>query len=178
MVSDGAPCQCNIHDCKMHVITARRPTLAHTPACPRSSHLAIAAAASARTSRHLFVQVPKASTAYALVLIFTWYSMSTALSIYNKKVLGKHYGFLDGEPFPAPLFMTSVQFLTQFGMAWLALQCVAKRTLDPSTQPAPPASCSAHRCMLPHEGISTPHLLSETIYASAIQLSTYMRRNP
>eukprot|EP00892_Ulva_mutabilis_P004910 jgi/Ulvmu1/2791/UM140_0021.1 len=76
-------------------------------------------------------EVPKASTGYALLLIFTWYTMSTALSIYNKKVLGKRYGILDNEPFPAPLLMTSVQFLAQYAMAWLSLKCVAARTLDP-----------------------------------------------
>lgn len=73
--------------------------------------------------------------------------MSTALSIYNKKVFGKKYGILD-KPFPAPLLMTSIQFLAQYSMAWLSLQCVVKRSLPPSTLPGATVIISAVPCMI------------------------------
>ena len=43
--------------------------------------------------------------------------MSTALNIYNKKVIGRKYGVLDGEPFPLPMLMSAVQFGLQHVLA-------------------------------------------------------------
>jgi hypothetical protein len=49
----------------------------------------------------------------ALSLILTWYVMSTMLSLYNKKVIGRHYGVLQGTPFPLPMMMSALQFSLQ-----------------------------------------------------------------
>ena len=58
-----------------------------------------------------------AAIAQALVLVVMWYTMSTALNIYNKKVIGHKYGVLGGEPFPLPMLMSAVQFAMQHVLA-------------------------------------------------------------
>ena len=69
------------------------------------------------------------AVARALVLVLTWYCMSTALSLYNKKVIGHKYGVLKGQPFPAPMLMSSVQFALQHGLARAAHALGARRTI-------------------------------------------------
>jgi len=63
------------------------------------------------------------------LLVSTWYFLSTCLTLYNKAFLGKHHGFLGMEGFPAPLFMTAVQFIIQWSICGLILWttcCVPK----------------------------------------------------
>jgi len=45
--------------------------------------------------------------------IGVWYVLSTCLTLYNKLLLSKDDNLLDQGPFPAPLFMTGVQFAFQ-----------------------------------------------------------------
>lgn len=56
-------------------------------------------------------------TIRTMVLICTWYILSTSLSLYNKQLLGKKHGVFGKGAFPAPLFMSSVQFLCQTALA-------------------------------------------------------------
>jgi hypothetical protein len=62
--------------------------------------------------------------------------MSTMLSLYNKKVLGKKYGILNGEPFPAPLLMSAIQFTAQYLLARLAHASGCKRTAPTGRPPS------------------------------------------
>ncbi|GLI64396.1 hypothetical protein VaNZ11_007662 [Volvox africanus] len=65
-----------------------------------------------------------------LSLIFAWYILSTCLSIYNKKTVGKKYGLFGNHPFPAPLLMSSVQFACQTGLAKIVFfMGLAQRTM-------------------------------------------------
>jgi hypothetical protein len=88
------------------------------------------------------------SVAYAVVLAITWYFTSTALSVYNKKVLGRKYGVLGGQPFPAPMLMVAIQFAMQYGLARSALALGCKRTLS-----APLAALPQLRCTIALQSI-------------------------
>lgn len=72
----------------------------------------------------------------ALAYIGTWYIMSTVLSVYNKEVIGKKYGLLKDPNFPggfpAPLMMSSVQFLGQYGLAVLGRSMSCAQTSNAS----------------------------------------------
>ncbi|GIL52194.1 hypothetical protein Vafri_8132 [Volvox africanus] len=64
-----------------------------------------------------------------LSLILAWYILSTCLSLYNKKTVGKKYGLFGNHPFPAPLLLSSVQFACQTGLAKIVfLLGLAQRT--------------------------------------------------
>ncbi|GIL83553.1 hypothetical protein Vretimale_10327 [Volvox reticuliferus] len=64
-----------------------------------------------------------------LSLILAWYILSTCLSLYNKKTVGKKYGLFGNHPFPAPLLMSSIQFACQTGLAKIVfLLGLAQRT--------------------------------------------------
>lgn len=75
--------------------------------------------------------------------------MSTILSIYNKKVLGKKYGLLKDPHFeggfPAPLMMSAIQFVGQYLLAILGHALGARRTTDPSTFHHPPSTATSTR---------------------------------
>lgn len=60
------------------------------------------------------------------LLVAGWYTMSTALSLVNKKVNGQNYG-----AFPMPLMLTGVQFLVQFGVVEFVLSLPPLRKLRP-----------------------------------------------
>lgn len=65
------------------------------------------------------------------VLIGTWYTLSTCITIFNKVLLGKTKGvFGNSGGFPAPLFMTAVQFVIQ----WALSAFVLSLTCYPSTR--------------------------------------------
>lgn len=72
-----------------------------------------------------------------LGLILLWYCFSTALSLWNKLLIGAEDGHgLFGEGrFPAPFFMTSVQFFSQFLFAkvLLSTRCISKSCEQPLT---------------------------------------------
>lgn len=57
------------------------------------------------------------TTAFNLLLILTWYFLSTCLSLWNKQLVGKEHGVLGLGPFPAPMLLTAVQFMCQHLMA-------------------------------------------------------------
>eukprot|EP00195_Chlamydomonas_chlamydogama_P011097 CAMPEP_0202891508 /NCGR_PEP_ID=MMETSP1392-20130828/1552_1 /ASSEMBLY_ACC=CAM_ASM_000868 /TAXON_ID=225041 /ORGANISM="Chlamydomonas chlamydogama, Strain SAG 11-48b" /LENGTH=439 /DNA_ID=CAMNT_0049575287 /DNA_START=181 /DNA_END=1500 /DNA_ORIENTATION=- len=62
------------------------------------------------------------------LLIAAWYTLSTALSSYNKLLLGKNHGIF-GKAFPAPLFMSAVQFALQCVLAKIVFQLrIVERT--------------------------------------------------
>lgn len=65
-----------------------------------------------------------------LLLITIWYVLSTGLSMFNKKVVGKKHGiFGNGHGFPAPLLLSSVQFALQTVLAKLVFRIgVCERT--------------------------------------------------
>lgn len=77
------------------------------------------------------------TTVINLGLILLWYCFSTALSLWNKLLIGAEDGHgLFGEGrFPAPFFMTSIQFFSQFFLARLLLStgCVSKTCEQPLT---------------------------------------------
>ena len=56
-----------------------------------------------------------------LALILTWYFFSTCLSLWNRTLLGHGHGVAGRGAFPAPMFMTAMQFCVQILMARLAL---------------------------------------------------------
>jgi len=62
------------------------------------------------------------------MLTVSWFGLSTALALFNKQVFGRRHG-----GFPAPLFLTSVQFLIQFLLADFSLKYLA-----PSLMPKMP----------------------------------------
>ncbi|PNW80817.1 hypothetical protein CHLRE_07g330850v5 [Chlamydomonas reinhardtii] len=65
-----------------------------------------------------------------LALILTWYVLSTGLSLYNKQLVGKEHGLFGRGAFPAPLFMSSVQFACQTLLAKLTFGAgLASRTM-------------------------------------------------
>lgn len=72
-----------------------------------------------------------------LGLILLWYCFSTALSLWNKLLIGAEDGHgLFGEGrFPAPFFMTSMQFFSQFFFSRMLLssRCVSKKCEQPMT---------------------------------------------
>ena len=82
--------------------------------------------------RHLCLQKrPRAQLIMrSLLLVLTWYAMSSALSLYNKKVIGKKYGVLGGEPFPAPMLMSASQFAMQHVLARTAHALGVRRTIS------------------------------------------------
>eukprot|EP00775_Hariotina_reticulata_P003160 gene3160-3438_t len=51
------------------------------------------------------------------LLILTWYFLSTALGIFNKKLVGKEHGIFGRGAFPAPMLLTGVQFAFQHVLA-------------------------------------------------------------
>lgn len=56
-----------------------------------------------------------------LVLIGVWYFLSTFLTLYNKVLLGQHKGIFGDSGFPAPLFMTALQFMFQWLLSSIVL---------------------------------------------------------
>lgn len=48
-----------------------------------------------------------------IALILLWYLFSTVLSLWNKLLVGKEHGLFGKRAFPAPFFMSSVQFFLQ-----------------------------------------------------------------
>ena len=56
-----------------------------------------------------------------LSYIAVWYFLSTLLTLYNKVLLGHKRGLFGDAGFPAPLFMTGVQFFIQWGLASMVL---------------------------------------------------------
>ncbi|KXZ53955.1 hypothetical protein GPECTOR_6g874 [Gonium pectorale] len=54
-----------------------------------------------------------------VVLILVWYVLSTGLSLFNKQLVGKDHGLFGKGAFPAPLLMSSVQFICQTLLAKL-----------------------------------------------------------
>ena len=56
-----------------------------------------------------------------LALILTWYFFSTCLSLWNRTLLGHGRGVAGRGAFPAPMFMTALQFCVQILMARAAL---------------------------------------------------------
>lgn len=64
-------------------------------------------------------------------LIGIWYTLSTCITIYNKILLGEKHGvFGNSGGFPAPLFMTAVQFMVQ----WLLSGFVMSLTCYPKAE--------------------------------------------
>jgi hypothetical protein len=92
--------------------------------------------------------------AYAVALALAWYATSTVLSLYNKHVIGHKYGVLGGQPFPAPMLMSSMQFAMQYGLARLALASGIKRSLGAAPH------CQAARAVVDCGVVPTPSLLS------------------
>ncbi|KAL6768099.1 hypothetical protein ACKKBF_B37790 [Auxenochlorella protothecoides x Auxenochlorella symbiontica] len=58
-----------------------------------------------------------AGAARNLMLICIWYFLSTSLSLWNKMLVGKDRGLFGKGPFPAPILMSSVQFIFQHFLA-------------------------------------------------------------
>lgn len=56
-----------------------------------------------------------------IALTLFWYLLSTALSMWNKLLVGRDHGAFGGEPFPAPFFMSSVQFFGQYFLSTFVL---------------------------------------------------------
>ena len=53
------------------------------------------------------------------LLTFAWFGLSTCLALFNKALFGQRKG-----GFPAPLLLTSVQFLMQYLIAALTLRFI------------------------------------------------------
>jgi solute carrier family 35 protein C2 len=68
-----------------------------------------------------------------LGLILLWYFFGTFLSLWNKLLVGKEHGLFGKGAFPAPFFMTSVQFFCQHLLArgLLASGLAARRAEEP-----------------------------------------------
>eukprot|EP00877_Chromochloris_zofingiensis_P007804 jgi/Chrzof1/3277/Cz12g19080.t1 len=65
-------------------------------------------------------------------LILAWYCLSTSLSVYNKQLVGKNHGIFGKGAFPAPLFMSSLQFAFQTLLAKLVFKSgLMSRTAQP-----------------------------------------------
>ena len=56
-----------------------------------------------------------------LAIIGVWYFLSTVLTLYNKVLLGHKKGLFGGSGFPAPLFMTGLQFAIQWALSGMVL---------------------------------------------------------
>jgi len=89
-----------------------------------------------------------------LGLILTWYVLGTALTLYNKLLLGRKHGLLGRGAFPAPLLMSALQF---------SFQCLLAKAVFRSgliaRSPSPPLPWATYcRVVLPN-GITTSDLL-------------------
>ncbi|KAG2496800.1 hypothetical protein HYH03_005207 [Edaphochlamys debaryana] len=62
-------------------------------------------------------EASKTKSVKCLALILAWYVLSTGLSLYNKQLVGKDHGMFGKGAFPAPLFMSAVQFICQTMLA-------------------------------------------------------------
>jgi len=66
------------------------------------------------------------------LLISAWYFLGTSLTFYNKLLVGKDSKMFNHEPFPAPLFMASIQFAMQHSLARIAFASgIFKRSAEP-----------------------------------------------
>lgn len=66
-----------------------------------------------------------------LCLILLWYFFGTFLSLWNKLLVGKEHGLFGKGAFPAPFFMSSMQFLFQHLIARLVLFTgISRRTVS------------------------------------------------
>jgi hypothetical protein len=116
---------------RAHPLTLRKPHVAAPRSTLPSFRLVTRCPRNAPTLFWPAVQAKSQVVAVtrALVLIATWYCMSTALSLFNKKVIGRKYGVLGGEPFPAPMLMSSAQFAMQYVFARATHALGARRQL-------------------------------------------------
>ena len=74
------------------------------------------------------LQVAVDSKWRVVVLVLSWYALSTSLSLYNKKLLGKSHGIIHNQPFPAPVMMSAMQFALQHYLARLVHYLGVKRS--------------------------------------------------
>ena len=87
-----------------------------------------------------------------LLLILTWYFLSTCLSLWNRTLLGHGHGVAGRGAFPAPMLMTALQFCVQILMAkaalWLGVEGgggLGRRASDCGGRGRPPRPPPARR---------------------------------
>ena len=94
----------------------------------RAKHHRVASAGAGRpaghdpddvTADHDDADAPRRKLVKCSLLTFAWFGLSTCLALFNKALFGQRKG-----GFPAPLLLTSVQFLMQYLIAALTLRFI------------------------------------------------------